>query len=88
MRARFAKFGRWLLCTAILSLGGVAAAACIPLACGASLSELVHQSHGMVGFVIGFAFCAGMALTSLIGWLFTGKSLLNVAMGLEGLEKL
>lgn len=66
--------------TGWITLAGIVVAlsiAAVPLLLGQSMAQLVHESHGLVGFVFGIAASIGVAVLSTAIWLLTGRGLLD-----------
>lgn len=79
MKERFMTLLRWFS-FAIVPIGGGA------IFLGAGLyflptAELIHLTHGLVGFLFGILFVIGSAVSCTIAWLITGKNYLDKLFG-------
>jgi hypothetical protein len=75
VRRSLGKLGKLL----VLVAPGALIIFCMPV------SQLVHESHGLVGFLFGITLMVTACITSRIIWIFTGCNWLDSIMGIDDL---
>lgn len=75
LRRSLGKLGKLF----VLAAPGALIIFCMPV------SQLVHESHGLVGFLFGIALMVMAWITDRIIWIFTGCDWLDSIMGIDDL---
>jgi hypothetical protein len=74
---RIATAGRKLFYSFILVVGGVLGMSGFVMMTGSTVSDLVHSSHGLVGFAFGLFFMIGLGATNILVWILRGTGLME-----------